>query len=32
MSDRGAFVIAYAACALSGWLVGIVMGWVFWYK
>lgn len=28
--DRSAFIIAYMACALSGALMGLFLGWIIW--
>jgi hypothetical protein len=28
--NKSAFVIAYAACAFSGFLMGILAGWLIW--
>jgi len=28
---KSGFVVAFAACALSGGFVGLLMGWIIWH-
>ncbi len=30
MTDTSAFVVAYMACALSGGVMGLFVGWMIW--